>query len=148
MAEQQFGNLKDQATIQQSIEERVKYGRFFYRFPNGEAGLDVYSRVSSFIGTLRQARMEPGSSVLIVTHGLAIRLFLMRWFHWTVEQFEVTRNPGLCDMAVMELVPGEGGVYRLTDPTLKIVGADQAPTTTPIGRAVYTRAFVDAFLSY
>eukprot|EP00804_Cyclotella_cryptica_P018189 CCRYP_005942-RB/>CCRYP_005942-RB protein AED:0.07 eAED:0.07 QI:233/1/1/1/0.5/0.2/5/727/220 len=32
--------------------ERSKFGRFFYRFPSGEAGLDVYNRVSSFIPTL------------------------------------------------------------------------------------------------
>lgn len=32
--------------------ERSKFGRFFYRFPSGEAGLDVYNRVSSFIPTM------------------------------------------------------------------------------------------------
>lgn len=33
-------------------EARSKFGRFYYRFPDGESGLDVYCRVSSFIGTL------------------------------------------------------------------------------------------------
>ena len=33
-------------------EQRALFGRFYYRFPDGESGLDVYSRVSSFIGTL------------------------------------------------------------------------------------------------
>lgn len=32
--------------------ERSEFGRFYYRFPQGEAGLDVYDRVSLFIGTL------------------------------------------------------------------------------------------------
>jgi broad specificity phosphatase PhoE len=25
--------------------------------------------------------------VMMVTHGLALRLFLMRWLHWTVDEF-------------------------------------------------------------
>ena len=25
--------------------ERMRYGRFYYRFPSGEAGTDVYDRV-------------------------------------------------------------------------------------------------------
>ena len=27
-------------------EERLRYGRFFYRFPNGESGADVYDRIT------------------------------------------------------------------------------------------------------
>ena len=27
----------------------MKFGRFFFRFPNGEAGTDVFDRVSDFI---------------------------------------------------------------------------------------------------
>ena len=33
-------------------EERQKFGRFYYRFPNGEAGTDVFDRVSDFWSTL------------------------------------------------------------------------------------------------
>ncbi|CAE7844733.1 unnamed protein product [Symbiodinium microadriaticum] len=32
-------------------------------------------------------------TVIVVTHGLTLRLFLMRWFHFTVEEFEISRNP-------------------------------------------------------
>lgn len=32
-------------------------------------------------------RFGGGVSVLLVSHGLAIRLFLMRWLHWTVDEF-------------------------------------------------------------
>jgi len=39
---------------------------------------------------------------LIVTHGLTLRLFLMRWFHWTVEEFENLRNPRNCQIVVMQ----------------------------------------------
>eukprot|EP00960_Hanusia_phi_P028182 747253-Hanusia_phi.AAC.5 len=98
MAEQQFGNLQNLASIKKSKTERQKYGRFFYRFPDGEAGLDVYTRVTSFIDTLRRDHTEENCTVIIVTHGtssstqssevspagLALRLFLMAWFQWTV----------------------------------------------------------------
>jgi hypothetical protein len=51
------------------------------------------SRVTTFIGTLRRDNVNDDCTVVIVTHGLALRLFLMRWFQWTVEQFEATHNP-------------------------------------------------------
>jgi broad specificity phosphatase PhoE len=40
-------------------------------------------------------------SVVIVTHGLALRLFLMRWFQWSVECFEESQNPGNCELVTM-----------------------------------------------
>ncbi len=57
--------------------ERSKFGRFFYRFPSGEAGLDVYSRVSSFIPTLIRDCTQydiaghelDNLNIVIVTHG-------------------------------------------------------------------------------
>lgn len=40
-----------------------------------------------------------------------MRVFLMRWFKWTVEQFEKLNNPKNCEVRVMEL--GEGEEYSL-----------------------------------
>ncbi len=62
--------------------ERSKFGRFFYRFPSGEAGLDVYSRVSSFIPTLVrdctrysvEGQDLDNMNVIIVTHGASFWL--------------------------------------------------------------------------
>lgn len=56
---------------------------------------------------------DPGHelNLVIVTHGLLLRVFLMKWFKWTVEQFEFLNNPGNCEYRVMEL--GEGGEYSL-----------------------------------
>lgn len=50
-------------------------------------------------------------NLIIVSHGLAIRIFLMRWFRWTVEQFERLKNPKNCEFRVMQL--GDGGEYSL-----------------------------------
>lgn len=52
ISEQQFGNFQNVNEVLQAKQERHTFGRFYYRFRSGEAGLDVYSRVSSFISTL------------------------------------------------------------------------------------------------
>ena len=67
--------------------------------------MDVYSRVSSFIGTLFRefGKLDDveNSNVIIITHGLTLRLFLMRWFQYSVEEFESSRNPDNCRIVVM-----------------------------------------------
>lgn len=50
-------------------------------------------------------------NLIIVSHGLASRVFLMRWFRWTVEQFELLNNFENCEFRVMQL--GSGGEYSL-----------------------------------
>jgi len=92
ISEQQFGNLQDEDEVLQAKKERHEFGRFYYRFRSGEAGLDVYSRVSSFISTLlrdcKQYEMAghdlENTNVVIILHGLSLRLFLMRWFQCSV----------------------------------------------------------------
>jgi len=42
-----------------------------------------------------------GSNVVIVTHGLTLRVILMRWFHWSRELFEATSNPGNCSVITL-----------------------------------------------
>ena len=64
----------------------------------------MYDRVSTFLETLYRDfnKKEYPQNALIVTHGLTLRLFLMRWFHWTVEEFENLRNPRNCQIVVMQ----------------------------------------------
>lgn len=50
-------------------------------------------------------------NLVIVSHGVTMRVFLMRWFKWTTEQFEKLINPTNCEVRVMQL--GEGGEYSL-----------------------------------
>ena len=49
-----------------------------------------------------------------VTHGLAMRLFCMRWFHWTVAEFESLSNPGNAEVRM--LVLGDDGKYTMDRP--------------------------------
>jgi hypothetical protein len=43
-----------------------------------------------------------------------MRLFCMRWFHWTVAEFESLSNPGNAEMRM--LVLGDDGRYALDRP--------------------------------
>uniref|UniRef100_A0A7S0SR39 Phosphoglycerate mutase (2,3-diphosphoglycerate-dependent) n=1 Tax=Chromulina nebulosa TaxID=96789 RepID=A0A7S0SR39_9STRA len=112
LTEQQFGNFQKAEDMIRYKKERGQFGRFYYRFPDGESGLDVYSRVSSFIGTLfREWAKEQSTrsnhednNIIIVTHGLTLRLFLMRWFQFSVSEFENTRNPNNGDIIVMNRI--------------------------------------------
>lgn len=116
LREQDWGNWQEQEDVRLQKAYRDAYGHFFYRFAQGESGADVYDRIGGFLESLFRSfedRDHP-PNVLIVTHGLAMRLFCMRWFHWTVAEFESLSNPGNAEMRV--LVLGEGGKYTLDRP--------------------------------
>jgi len=110
ISEQQFGNFQCFESVKVAKAERGDFGRFYYRFPNGESGFDVYNRVSSFISTIfrdiQQLQAEGHDldklNLCIVTHGLALRLILMRWFQYTVHEFEESLNPENGSVVVLE----------------------------------------------
>lgn len=41
-----IGNFQDREKMRIEKEVRRRYGRFFYRFPNGESAADVYDRIT------------------------------------------------------------------------------------------------------
>jgi hypothetical protein len=45
------------------------------------------------IRDINAGRYSKNTSLVLVSHGLAARIFLMRWFHWTVDQFMEVFNP-------------------------------------------------------
>lgn len=98
-------------------KERAHYGHFFYRIPNGESAADVYDRISGFNETLfRQFTNDKFPDVLVlVSHGIWIRVFLMKWFRWTYEKFETLRNVRHCEFLVMEK-PDDNHKYELLTP--------------------------------
>lgn len=49
---------------------------------------------------INAGRFTHDGSLVLVTHGLALRIFLMRWFHWTVEQFLQVYNPPNAEVGV------------------------------------------------
>ncbi len=113
LREQEWGYLRCNEDFDKICRERKEYGIFYYRIPGGEAGSDVYDRVNDLLGSMyRDFRAEdyPENCVL-VTHGLTIRLFIMRYFHLTVEEFERMVAPKNCALVVLELQ--EDGSYKL-----------------------------------
>lgn len=116
-------------------QERADYGHFFYRIPNGESAADAYDRVSGFNESLwRQFGDDDFPSVCVlgqyppsfqttlfpinanplrlpVTHGLMSRVFLMKWYHFTVEYFEDLRNVNHCEFLLMR--KQDNGKYLL-----------------------------------
>ncbi|XP_030474950.2 phosphoglycerate mutase-like protein AT74H isoform X2 [Syzygium oleosum] len=121
LREQDFGNFQDREKMRVEKQMRIMYGRFFYRFPDGESAADVYDRITGFRETLRAdidiGRFQPpgewsqNMNLVIVSHGLTLRVFLMRWYKWTTDQFERLNNLGNGEMIVMER--GYGGRYSL-----------------------------------
>ncbi|KAH7156990.1 histidine phosphatase superfamily [Dactylonectria macrodidyma] len=104
LREQDFGNFQPcSAEMERMWQERADYGHFFYRIPNGESAADAYDRISGFNESLwRQFGEDDFASVcVLVTHGLMSRVFLMKWYHFTVEYFEDLRNINHCEFLNM-----------------------------------------------
>jgi broad specificity phosphatase PhoE len=106
LREQDWGNLQD--PVEQEIQKlkRHEFGHFFYRLAHGESGADVDDRVAAFINELRdRMRTDPGhpDTVLLVTHGLTMRLLCRRIFSWSVDLFESLSNPGQCESRILSL---------------------------------------------
>mmetsp|Transcript_631 Transcript_631/g.763 ORF Transcript_631/g.763 Transcript_631/m.763 type:complete len:352 (+) Transcript_631:72-1127(+) len=112
-----------------SRADEMKYSRFFWRPDGGESLADVYDRVTLFMENLwRDFKGHPDmhdSATVLISHGLTIRLFAMRWLHWTTDTFELTKNPDNCDNLILELQPPDeygNSYYQLTNESLSIVG--------------------------
>jgi broad specificity phosphatase PhoE len=112
--EQDWGHYKEEEFLAKENAARKEYGKFYFRLQDGESGADVFDRVSTFLETLHRDFNKPDypDNALIVTHGVTLLVFLMRWFHWTVQDFESYRNPKNCQVVVM--TREDNGRYRIT----------------------------------
>lgn len=134
LREQDFGNLQVTEQMTQFKLNRKAFGRFFYRFPDGESGADVFDRVTSFWASVRGGLVpnlsnRRADNFVLVTHGLIMRLLCMRIFRWTVTEFEQVWNPDNCEIWVLELRPGTS-TYELVTPIRW--GADECRSTPPV----------------
>lgn len=113
LREQEWGNFQDPQVMKQAMEHRRKVGAFYYRFPTGESGADVFDRVSMFLETLYRDmhRGLCGQNTIILSHGLFCRVFLTRFFRWSIEKFHKLWNFDNCQYSIMELQPDK--YYKL-----------------------------------
>ena len=107
LVEQSWGNLRAfEPRKWEDIEaERDHYGPFYYRFLHGESGVEVYQRFTTFLDTLYRdfEKSDFPDNALIVTHGFTLRVLLMRWLHWSVEEFHELKNPKNCQTFELQL---------------------------------------------
>jgi broad specificity phosphatase PhoE len=105
LREQEWGNYAEDHLKRKIKLERKEFGTFFYRMPYGESGADVYDRITTFIDTMHrdfEKKLYPVATI-IVSHGLTIKAFFTRFFHWSFEQFDGYKNPENCEIFKMEL---------------------------------------------
>ena len=131
LREQDFGNFQNASVMRDVFADRQQFGRFYYRFANGEAGTDVFDRMSDFLSSLflrfdgaadvdgrTGAPLQSAENLVLVTHGLLMRIFCMAYFKWTVQEFEQVWNPTNGEIWVLEKEPsGEyefAGRWRAT----------------------------------
>lgn len=95
---------------------REMYGHTYYRFSDGESCADAYDRSSDIMDTMFRSFEKPNfpPNVIVVSHGMKIRCFIMRWFHCSPEEFESWANPKNCHYLLLEL--GGNDKYSLVTP--------------------------------
>lgn len=112
LREQDWGNLQDPAGQQRQEQERNAFGHFYYRLEHGESGADVDDRIAAFLAELRATALAV-ETLLVVTHGLTMRLLVRRALGWSIALFEALSNPGTCEERVLT---HDGGGWRLDRP--------------------------------
>lgn len=95
--------MQNPEQILQSKRDRHSFGAFYYRFANGESAADVFDRISTFLDSLwRSFDANKSQYFVIVTHGIAVRVLLSRYFRYTIDQFHLLSNPRNCEMIELE----------------------------------------------
>lgn len=79
----------------EQMEDRARHGWFYYRYAGGESPSDVYTRSAVFINAMMR---KPKENVLIVGHGLSLRVFIMRFMKLSVEEYTQMKNIENCEI--------------------------------------------------
>lgn len=112
-----FDGIPDDELPQRFPQEHAYYERYkafggeiYVPMPMGESRVDVAQRVHQFFGTIqRDAERHGITNLIVVTHGVTLRAFVMQWCHHSVEWMEDEPNPANC--AIRFLSNGEDRGY-------------------------------------
>ena len=85
------------------------YGKFYYRYPNGESRADVVLRVIAFMGKLHRSDF---ANHLVILHGVTQRAFRMAWLNLDVDWFEDEPNPGNASVLHIRRDASRGWIER------------------------------------
>lgn len=100
--EQDFGNF-DKPETREYHKEKKLFGKFYYRFPEGESPADLYARAGLYLESLyRKWESKYTDNLVIVSHELFIIVFLMRMFRWPVRDFYAFEDVKNCTLIVLE----------------------------------------------
>ncbi|ETO02544.1 hypothetical protein RFI_34884 [Reticulomyxa filosa] len=108
-------------------------------------GSGVFDRVSNFLHSLYRNfsdgpfgnKPDIKWNVVIVSHGLFMRLFLHRYFRWTVDEFEQVNNFGNCDICILRKkhTGPSMGSYRLETPLPKL-----SQSSSPVNNTLLSKS--------
>jgi len=110
LVEQQFGLFEGvdwaNGSVDQIFPQELAHynkcatfgGRFWARVPMGESRFDVCERVFHSLQPIRQDGIE---HIIIVSHGVTLRAFVMCLFNKTPEWFEEEPNPPNCSIKLI-----------------------------------------------
>jgi 2,3-bisphosphoglycerate-dependent phosphoglycerate mutase len=100
LREQEFGDWdglseeeiarRDPARFEKRRRLADEYGRFYFRYPNGESRADVVQRVTLFLGKVQRSSHR---THVVFLHGVTLRAFRMAWMNHPVDWFEREPNP-------------------------------------------------------
>lgn len=80
--------------------------------PLGESRFDVAKRVFDTFNTFeRDAELHNIRDLIIVTHGVTLRAFIMMWLHYTPEWFENEPNVNNCAIRLIEGYQDRGYIF-------------------------------------
>ena len=111
LREQEWGHLRPYEEALRIDAERDAYGALYYRVPHGESGCDTFDRASGVLHTVYRdwRKMSFPKAAGFVIHGMTLRMVLVRFFHFSPEEFETMRNPHNCEIFTMTLKPRHAG---------------------------------------
>ena len=122
LCEQQFGlfdgYLDDELPVIFPLEHAHyqkcvdQNGQFWARMPLGESRFDVALRVHQAFGTfLRDCDRHGIDRIIVVSHGVTIRAFVMQWLHLTPEWFNEEPNPRNCSVRLIDNGVDKGYIF-------------------------------------
>jgi len=97
----QLEEIREMPEYERNRCKRAKSGKFYARCPNGESVKDVVMRVDLFIRRLLRRYLASSykqNTFVIVSHGVTIRAFIMRWFHMGPLWYEKSTNHPNCSV--------------------------------------------------
>jgi len=96
------------------FEKMIRFGgRFYARCPLGESRFDVATRVSQiFSQFFYDAQTKGIRDIIVVSHGVTIRAFVMMFMQYTPEWMEVEPNPNNCSIRLLQGKHDHGTIYE------------------------------------